>query len=237
MHKENIIQPLAAFAATAIAALVLLWVLAIGEIAYSMAAHELGINGLLAMAIACLNTTIGWLFIVPWLLALFLPVSFVSPHLAMRMLQGVFLLLLIVHLLLVNYFSKALVPLGADLYGYSWKDIEQTVGAAGGIPWQFILLLIVLLVLQSLLFRLARKKIKVPAMVTLSIAGAGILLTFTGRPDLTSGSTEFTRNLLTDKFSFFVDRSWEHFFPDRTGTDIYADSYLPADPSSIIGLP
>ena len=237
MRKENFIQSLAVFAATAIAALILLWVLAIGEIAYSMAAHELGLNGPLAMAIACLNTTIGWLFIVPWLLALFLIGSFVSPRLALRMLQGIFLILLIAHLLLINYFSKALVPLGADLYGYSWKDIQQTVGAAGGIAWQFILLLIVLLVLQCLLFRISRKKLKVPAIATLSIITVGIILTFTGRPDITSGSTEFTRNLLTDKFSFFADRSWEHFFHDHTETDIYADSYMPDDQSSMAGLP
>ena len=224
MRKENIIQSLTVFAATAIAALILLWVLAIGEIAYSMAAHELGLNGPLAMAIACLNTTIGWLFIVPWLLALFLLISFVSPRLALGALQGIFFLLLVLHLLLINYFSKALVPLGADLYGYSWKDIQQTVGAAGGIAWQFILLLIVLLVLQCLLFRISRKKLKVPAIATLSIIAVGIVPTFTGRPDITSGSTEFTRNLLTDKFSFFVDRSWEHFFPDRTGTGTYAGS-------------
>jgi len=236
MHKEKTIQALATFTATAIAALIMLWVLAIGEIAYSMTAQGLKMNGLLAMAIACLNITIGWIFIVPWLLALFLLISFISPRLASGILQGIFLLLLILHLLLINYFSKALVPLGADLYGYSWKDIQQTVGAAGGIPWQFILLLIAILTMQIILFRLSRKKIKVPAMVTLPMAGLGIILTFAGHPDITSGRSEFTRNLLTDKFSFFVDRSREHFFPDNAGTDIYADSYLPDDRSSIAGL-
>ena len=158
MHKEKTIQALATFTATAIAALIMLWVLAIGEIAYSMTAQGLKMNGLLAMAIACLNITIGWIFIVPWLLALFLLISFISPRLASGILQGIFLLLLILHLLLINYFSKALVPLGADLYGYSWKDIQQTVGAAGGIPWQFILLLIAILTMQIILFRLSRKK-------------------------------------------------------------------------------
>jgi len=236
MRNDNISKSLTTFAATAIAALIMLWVLAIGEIAFSMAAHGLGMSGPLAVAIACLNTTIGWLLIVPWLLAFFLLINFISTRLASGMLQGVFLLLLIIHLLLINYFSKAFVPLGADLYGYSWKDIQQTVGAAGGIPWQFILLLISILVLQLLLFRTSGKKIKIPAAVTLSIVCVGIILTIAGRPGITSGNTEFTRNLLTDKFSFFVDKSREHFFTGNEGTDIYADSYLRDEQSSMAGL-
>ncbi|MGB8194271.1 MAG: LTA synthase family protein [Chitinophagaceae bacterium] len=53
-------------------------------------------------------------------------------------------LLVTVQALLSQYFLKSLVPLGADIFGYSYNDIQLTVSAAAGSP--------ILLVLSALLF-------------------------------------------------------------------------------------
>jgi uncharacterized sulfatase len=243
MHKENTrpdnrpagpwyIAPLTTFTAIAFAYLIMLWTVAIGEIIYNKAVRGLDINWMVAIAIACVNTTIGWLILCPWLLALFLLVYLFSVRLALTILQSIFIVQLIAHLLLVDYFSTAMVPLGADLYGYSWKDIQQTVGTAGGISWLLLLLLTAIITLQWILFRICLKKIKAPTITSLVISAAGIVLLLAGNPEVHTGRSEFTRNLLSDKFSFFAERSWEHFFHSSEGPDIYADSYLSEEQSS-----
>lgn len=51
-------------------------------------------------------------------------------------------LLTLIQVALSQYFVTSLVPLGADLWSYSWADIEQTVGASGGLNLITILLLV-----------------------------------------------------------------------------------------------
>jgi len=215
------------FAHAWIAWLIVVELLAIGEVAWSKGTHGLDIGLPMAIAIACINGAIGWLLLSPWNFLLFILAWAASPRFAKSLLIALILIQLLAHLALMNYFSTALVPLGADLYGYSWKDIRQTVGAAGGIPWQFIVLLLTVIALQWLLFRISLKTPKAPSIVAPAIAGAGIILLFLNLPDINTKTSEFTRSLLTDKLNFFIDRSWEHFFQKNDGTDIYADNYLP----------
>jgi len=213
------------FSSTAIAWLSMIWLLAIAEVCYNKIARGSEMSWFPAIGIACLNATVGWLRIIPWVILLLLSIWTCSPRFAKTLTRTLIFLHLMARLLLITYFSTTLVPLGADLFGYSWKDIQQTVGAAGGIPWPTILLVITALALQWTLLRITRGK--TPWITTPIIAVIGITLLCTGCSGIDKGHTQFTRDLLTDKFNFFAASSWDHFFHGNEGTDIYADSYIP----------
>ena len=217
------------FAMVMIAWLGFLLLLVTGELCYHQAVH--GVQGNLAcvLAVSWFNTLLGWLLLCPWLLVLFLLARLFSIPFSRGLLKGLLFLLTAVHLMLANYFSRALVPLGADLYGYSWQDIRQTVGSAGGIQWTFVLLLVAVFTLLWFVLRLAGKKETIPGFLAPAIAVAGIVLLCTGWSGVYYGPSEFTRNLVMDKTEFFLRESRAHFFDQREGTDIYADDYLPEE--------
>ena len=214
------------FAGQVAAGLGVLLLLAAGEVGYHRMAHGLQGNIAGILFIAGLNVTLGWLFICPWLLLIFLVTRFFSAVFSRRLLQGLIFLLILVQLLLMNYFSKALVPLGADLYGYSWKDIQQTVGSAGGVQWQFILVFLVIFTLLWLMLRMAGKKTKVPVFLAPVMPAAGLIIWCLGWSEITYGPSEYTRNLVMDKTGYFLRDSWRYFFHHSEGTDIYSDDYL-----------
>lgn len=242
-HKANhssttprYIPALSWFSTTAIAWLGMIWLLAIGEVCYNKIARGSEISWLPAIGIACLNATIGWLLLAPWIIALLLPTWAFSPRFARILVLCLIFLHLVARLLLMTYFSTTLVPLGADLYGYSWKDIRQTVGAAGGVPWQSVLILTAVILLQWIFLHITQKKLKTPWLVTPIIALLGIIALATGWSGIDTGRSQFTRDLLTDKFNFFINRSWEHFFHSNEDADIYADSYIPDEDTATPGI-
>lgn len=71
-----------------------------------------------------------------WLAALLLlPILLLSiwSHRAARAVHRAFLVVVALSaVLLAQYFAVTFVPLGADLFGYSWSDAKRTVLAAGG---------------------------------------------------------------------------------------------------------
>lgn len=54
------------------------------------------------------------------------------PRMARGMHRAALVLVTLASVALSQYFATTLVPLGADLYGYSWSDIRETVGASSG---------------------------------------------------------------------------------------------------------
>ena len=72
-----------------------------------------------------------------------------SPKVSKWIYIRITVVLIIIHIGLIQYFHSALVPLGADLYIYSWADIKQSVGAAGSINLSAILFFIIFVLLLS----------------------------------------------------------------------------------------
>ncbi|MGB5667484.1 MAG: sulfatase-like hydrolase/transferase [Maribacter sp.] len=54
------------------------------------------------------------------------------------------ILFLIIEAMLISYYCTALVPLGSDLLGYSFKDIKATITNSGGLSFFFIIGLVVI---------------------------------------------------------------------------------------------
>ncbi len=157
---------------------------------------------------------------IPFLMIYFGTVTMKSRYLAYGAGGSV---VIILYSLLVKYFAIARVPLGADLFGYSMKDIEITVRGSSTMDAFSIFLFIIPLAMfwASLAFLRPRKEMK-PAYA-LVILGAGVALTCTvsALPSATSFETEFSYNLALNKMTFFAGESYA-YFAHSTKDDVHA---------------
>lgn len=130
---------------------------------------------------------------------------------------------------LMQYFSSTLVLLGSDLYGYSAKDIQQTVGASGGL--NIVTILLLLLVVASVIISglWLSEKIIPGQKISIALTAAIIVLGFFSLKSFSinlSLGKEYDNNLAKNKIDYFLSSSWNHFFPEAHDVDIYADNYL-----------
>ncbi|MCX6139092.1 MAG: sulfatase-like hydrolase/transferase [Ignavibacteriales bacterium] len=75
---------------------------------------------------------------------LYFPLFLASPKLAEYTALGLGWLAIVSYAGLIQFYITASVPLGSDLFGYSWKDIAITVSSSGGIHFFTIFLGLVL---------------------------------------------------------------------------------------------
>ena len=150
----------------------------------------------------------------------FLFVPFLILYLGTRTMKSRYLaygiggsIVLILYAVLIKYFATAGVPLGADAFGYSAKEIEETV--RGGITIDaisiFLFIIPVAVFWASLAFLYTRKPIK-PAYAFVAL-GAGIVLAFTasGLPARASFASELSYNLAMNKMMYFAADSYAYF--------------------------
>jgi hypothetical protein len=213
-----------------IASLVLLLGLVTVEFIWLRATGDVRGNVALLLPVCWLNAALGWLELGAPAVLLCLAVAALSKTAALRALTVLLLLLLFAQVLLTAYFAKASVPLGADLYGYSWAEIRQTIGASGGPSWIACITGAAALVAAGWwLLRVSRRRIQPNHWLTVGIALTGWVLLLSGWPGVSAGETEFTRNLLLDKPGFFLRESWSYWYPPVAETDVYAEGYIAAD--------
>lgn len=165
-----------------------------------------------------------WLFIVFTLLSVF------SFRLAKTIYTISAIILIVGEVMLIKYFSTAMVPLGADLYGYSLAEIKQTVGTAGSLSVAVVAGLIGLLIVLILAFRWLSRKINL-GIYAPTVFVILALLTVLVNPQRWMSPANFgsvlADDLVLNKTGFFFSESYKHFFPkNEYASDIYADSYI-----------
>ena len=79
------------------------------------------------------------------------------PRYGFNLIFVVLILLLIVEAMLISYFCTALVPLGSDLLGYSFKDIKMTIANSGGVSFTMFIGLIVIIAVFFGLYKITSK--------------------------------------------------------------------------------
>jgi phosphoglycerol transferase MdoB-like AlkP superfamily enzyme len=184
-----------------------------------------------AIGIGCVKDIV---FIIITACIIYIPYALL--YIYRKQLANIFFIILstiacIIQAALMQYFLTTLVPLGGDVWNYSWVDIQQTVGAAGGVKTSAIILFIVLITVAIASFIFLPKKLK-PTFFIATIILAAITVTtltsFSTKIQRWSIQPEFINNFTTNKSFFFYQKSWIHFFPEQTETDIdiYADSYI-----------
>ena len=137
-------------------------------------------------------------------------------------------LFLFVQIALSQYFLTTLVPLGGDLWSYSWTEIQQTIGAAGGISLSMIIILTSTLALVCMTFIYLPRKIRPGALTTILALFTFISATVSNVPATVNQwmpGMEYSNNLSTNKSYYFYTASVQHFFPAPQLRDIYSDAY------------
>lgn len=203
--------------------------LRIFEIVQNTFSHTIAGSILKISAFSFLNDLLFWCKVSGWLLVLYLPLYFINYRLARFVFIVVAFLFFVMNAVLIQYFNAALVPLGADVYGYTINDIKLTVGTGGVIKKQlvfgFVAFLLVLGISQVLIFRILKVNGKTALALVIVFILAMILdpVSMVPRPTL---SSEYLSDLTTNKANFFINESYNHFFPTLNEVDIYADNYL-----------
>ncbi|NQX55383.1 LTA synthase family protein [Pedobacter panaciterrae] len=139
------------------------------------------------------------------------------------------ILMIIIQIGLVQYFNTSLVPLGADLYGYSIADIKQTVGASTGLGIQLVVSFILLVALVLVALKFLPGKIQLPFWAAVIFPGLSLFFLVTGVLQLMRGrpfQSDFDNNLVLNKTDYFFVSSYLHFYPPDEESDIYADAYI-----------
>jgi len=120
---------------------------------------------------------------------------------------------IILYAMLVKYFATARVPLGADLFGYSLKEIKTTI--SGGLTIDSISLVMFVIpvaVFWALLKAVYSRKLIKPAYAFV-LLGTGVVLAFTvsGLPARASFASELSYNLALNKVMYFTGESYAYF--------------------------
>ncbi len=137
-------------------------------------------------------------------------------------------LLLLIQVSLSQYFITTLVPLGADLWVYSWADIKQTVGASGGIRPGMAIGLVTFISLIIAMFIFLPRRLQVngglAVVLLLCLVTAGIRDVVSVSNSMMPGQ-EYSNNLSINKAYFFLSSSYQYFFLLGDENDIYSDIY------------
>ncbi|MFA6987077.1 MAG: LTA synthase family protein, partial [Arenimonas sp.] len=157
-------------------------------------------------------------------LARYLPVLLLAslPFLLVRRPRGsviglglAWCLLILVQAALVQYFLTARVPLGADLFAYSPKDIQKTI--IGGLAFHLSVIVglsLALIVFWAVLIRQGRRtppQSRVPlAVIALTLV---ILAISPWRSAFIDFENEDARNLKLSKISYFLDDGFLYLTP------------------------
>ncbi len=217
------------FAGLSIVWLAIIFLLSIFELIYNGVVHQFPPSFGAVLCWSFLNDLLFWSKCLIYLFVIYVVLNFFSRKFA-RIVYTVFIVLLaVIQLSLTSYFTTSLVPLGADLYGYSIKDIKQTIGASGGIGIVDIIafILIIAATVAALWFLAPRIKLRKYAAFALPVVS--FLIVIIGLQSLigqASFKSDFANNLIINKSDHFWTTSYKHFFPGPDDVDIYADSYI-----------
>ncbi|MGQ7869363.1 LTA synthase family protein [Sunxiuqinia sp. sy24] len=176
------------------------------------------------------------LFISPIFFGLFMLCCWVFPRLAKSLAVMLLSLLVLTHGLLIQYFTTALNPLGADLFHYSFQEIRQTAGAAITAPVFFGLAFGLAMIV--LLFVFAPKYVKLPGkMVAGFLAFSVVSFFFVGIAPATPKNdfgSEYLNKSTENKSAFFYSEAYYYFSgrEQNQNLPLFADYYLGYDGKS-----
>ncbi|SIN75608.1 LTA synthase family protein [Algoriphagus halophilus] len=177
--------------------------------------------------IGSLLEDVGWYFyFMGLLLMVHLIVSLFSPKLGRGLTLSIFVLTIIIHVALISYFLKTLLPLGSDVYAYSMDDLLATVQASGQLNFLTVFLGIVGAILLGLILSLGYRFIKLSLKSYLVVSGLTYVFiffyVFFPITD-TSSANENKSNVQVNKTHFLTQASFNYFMFDD---NYYFDFYL-----------
>ncbi|MCF8319537.1 MAG: LTA synthase family protein, partial [Sphingobacteriaceae bacterium] len=115
------------------------------------------------------------------------------------------------------YFSTALVPLGADLFGYTFSEIVQTTKAAGDFSVvNFFIVFFPISIFWIVLYALYLRPLLgfYPGVLGISIGAILCYFNVASAPQNAWFKNEYEFNLSTNKLGYFLEHASSYFFDD-----------------------
>lgn len=170
---------------------------------------------------------LGWyLYFMGLLLVVHLFVSLFSPKFGRGFTLAIFVLTIIIHVALIGYFLKTLLPLGSDVYAYSLDDLLATVQASGQLNFLTVLLGVIGALVLGFILSLGYRTIRLSLKSYLIISGLTYVFiffyVFFPITD-TSSANENKSNVQVNKTHFLTQASFNYFMFDD---NYYFDFYL-----------
>jgi phosphoglycerol transferase MdoB-like AlkP superfamily enzyme len=177
----------------------------------------------------------GWmLYFLGLLLILHILLSLISIKLARILLQLTLTLLVMIHLVLVFYFLTTLVPLGKDLFAYSYEDLFRTVAASGQLNALNLSfgLLFMLGVFGLLYLGIKYFNFRLKTLLIFTAIHFVALLTLTLWPsEQETQVAETRRNIELNKTQFLAEQAFDQVM---YGGEFYFDFYLRSTNSDLL---
>ncbi len=204
----------------------LMFLFRIAETVLVFRTHVLNFSGWNTFGVA-LFYDLGWiLYFLGLLFIIYIFLSLLSAKVAKILLQVTLTLFLLVHLSLVLYFITTLVPLGNDLFAYSYADLSRTISASGQLDAQNIVFVVIftaaVFALLHFGIRLFNFRLKTFLVITSIHFAALLAVTLLPAVDKTD-SNETELNIEINKSRFLAEQSFQHFM---YGGEFYFDFYL-----------
>jgi phosphoglycerol transferase MdoB-like AlkP superfamily enzyme len=146
---------------------------------------------------------------------LFVLLRFLQPKLALVFCAGFFVLMMLMNMALVEYFQTTLIPLSADLYGYTLRDIQLTAGASARLTvFQLVRFLLFPALFIAGVYWLNRKRMdqKVPTAAAIIFGTVTLLSWFLPhRPPAENYEHDLDRYVAVNKTEYFLSNSFRYF--------------------------
>lgn len=217
------------FVSLSLSTLVILLTLRMLEWLWNGFSHQFPGNAFVFFLNIVLNDLVFFAKMSLVLMVVFVLISLASIRAATIVYRMLAVLIILGYLALIQYFNSTLLPLGADLYGYSWNEIKLTVGASGKLNiWTILLMLIFITGIVFGMLWLSKKikpgSVSSFVMILLIVSTSFVAFSSAFTPHIFS--VDYDNNLSRNKLDYFFTASLDHFFPEEQETDIYSDAYI-----------
>lgn len=228
--KEKLQDGLKYFSSTSFAILIIFVLIRIYEILFTwrtIIKHGLQIN---LLQTAFLAELLIFFEVAALLGFFFLLIYFLHRKTAKIFLSLVVVLIILIYLLLVMYFSKTLIPLGSDLFGYSMFEINETVTSAGGLnPLYLVFLILFIGMVLGIIFVSHKIRLNLTALKLYCTIIFVSLIFGTG---LTPQAHDFSNTseyfVTVNKLEFFTSKTYSYFFEKEIELPI-SNYYIDSD--------
>lgn len=229
VNQSKIFQAITSIATFSIIWLLIIFILSLLELIYNKSVHHLSQNFIHVLLLTWLNDLFFWFRTLLFIYPVFTLIYLISPKTTVICYYIFIVMMVFFQFSLGLYFTKALVPLGADAYRYSSAEIKQTIGASGVISILNVVLLIFLSSLTIFSLWFLSQKLKFNRFIIIGLPFLALLIFSFSASALVSAPTwksEFTNNLILNKSDYLWESSYKHFYPTPAELDIYSDDYI-----------
>ncbi len=227
-HKKNIYFPVQQFSQIFLTSILLFLLFRGYEFGYSYWKH--GLEG--SVRHLLVNTLLAdFVFLFSSGIAFFIPYTAIyqlHQKGANWFLKGAFFVLILMQIFLSQYFLTTLVPLGADVWGYSMAEIKLTVGASGVLNFWTIAMILAVMALLVWAFKKLPTKFKVHINMSWLLVASCFIVILSKKPirgRIRPIAVEYNQNLSLNKPQYFYASSLKYFFPKQQFVNIYDDQY------------